>query len=166
MKRIVVGVFRDLDLARAVVHDMAALNVPPDEISLISRVTDEHPLDPEMQETATVKDAKTGAVVGGFSGLLLGLSPILVPGVGVALVGGWLFATLAGATLGSITGSFAGALIDMGMRAQVAHHYTEAVNRGETVVMVRTHPELEDEIIALMQRDGAVEVHERNVAQI
>jgi uncharacterized membrane protein len=163
MKRIVIGTFQNLEHARAVLHDVAALNIPTDEISLISRYTTEQFIDPEGQATEVVKDARTGAIVGGLAGLLLGISPIFVPGIGAALVGGWLFTTLAGATLGGITGSFGGALTDMGMHAQSVHHYTDAVKHGSSLVMIRVHPDLEAQVVALMQRDGAVEVHERNV---
>jgi uncharacterized membrane protein len=172
MKRIVIGSFQDLERARAVVHDLAALHIPIDEISLISLISpgaDEQTCDSDdfgAQETDVIKDAKTGAVVGGLAGLLLGLSPIFVPGIGLALVGGWLFTTLAGATLGGITGSFGGALVDMGMHPPLVHRYTEVVNQGNTLVIVRAYPELEAQIVALMERDGAVEVHERNAALV
>jgi uncharacterized membrane protein len=166
MKRIVVGVFPDLHQAHAVVHDLAALHMSADEISLISRCAPGQSCSLEGQETETVKDARAGAVVGGLAGLLLGLSPLIIPGVGLALVGGWLLTTLAGATLGGITGSFGGALMDMGLHTQWVHQYTEKVKEGNTLVMVRVYPEWEEQVVTLMQRDGAVEIHERNVALV
>ncbi len=163
MKRIVVGVFQNQDSAWTVVKDLTALGVPADEVSVISRYTNKLPDDSTPQETDVVKDAKTGAVIGGLTGLLIALSPIVVPGIGLALVGGGLLATLAGATLGGITGSFVGALTDLGLHSQVAHRYAHEVNRGGTLVFVRTHLEDEAQIVKLMERDGAVEVNERDI---
>jgi uncharacterized membrane protein len=162
MKRVIVGLFQDFAAAKAVVHDLETLGITADEISVITHWPDGRPTHHDVtgEKTETTRDAKTGAVVGGLAGLLLGLAPLVVPGIGPALVAGWLLTTLAGATFGAVTGGFAGALIDLGIPHQSAEQYTAEVVGGGTLVIARAYPELEPSVVALMERDGAVEVHE------
>jgi len=162
MKRVIVGLFQDFAAARVAVGDLAAVGIPTDDVSVITCCLEAHPIhhSGDGMVTETTRDARAGAVVGGVAGLLLGLTPLVVPGVGPALVAGWLFTTLAGATFGAVTGGFAGALIDMGIHTHSAERYNEAVVRGDTLVIARAHSEFEAQVVEVMQRDGAVEVHE------
>jgi uncharacterized membrane protein len=86
--------------------------------------------------------AKSGAVIGGVAGLLLGVGMILVPGVGPILGAGALAtalgSTAVGAGLGAAAGSLRGALAEMGVPEAEAVAYEEGVHKGGILVTVIT----------------------------
>jgi uncharacterized protein (DUF111 family) len=70
-------------------------------------------------------------VVGALLGIALSVA--ILPGVGLALIGGFLVASLAGAAGGSVLG----ALLGMGVPEEEAHSHAEAFHSGRTLVTVR-----------------------------
>jgi uncharacterized membrane protein len=70
--------------------------------------------------------------------LMLGLSELTVPGVGPALAGGWMVTALLGAGMGASAGSLAGAHMEMGISAEIAHSPAAGLPGGRAVLSVRT----------------------------
>jgi uncharacterized membrane protein len=97
-------------------------------------------------EFGTSEDtAKSGAVVGGLAGLLLGVGLIIVPGIGPILGAGALAtaigSTAVGAGLGAAAGGLRGALAEMGVPEAEATAYEEGVQKGGILVTVITESE-------------------------
>lgn len=86
--------------------------------------------------------AKSGAVVGGLAGLLVGVGMIMVPGIGPILGAGALAtalgSTAVGAGLGAAAGGLRGALAEMGVPDVEATAYEKGVQKGGILVTVVT----------------------------
>lgn len=109
-----------------------------------------HPDNPVAAEgergitTTTPADAAKGAIEGGTVGLALGIlagaAALTIPGAGLVLAAGPLWAAIAGAgaaTLGgAVAGGVAGYLEDRGVPSSVATHHAETLGRGSVVVTV------------------------------
>jgi hypothetical protein len=67
-----------------------------------------------------------GAGVSVLAGLAIASSNVILPGVGAFLIGGPLFAGLAGAGVGGLIGA--------GIPKEEAEHFTTAMERGQIIV--------------------------------
>jgi hypothetical protein len=160
MNRAIAGLFSDPDRAAAAMEALERAGIPPSAIGVVA----------SEQTNATfinryslaLRDAEqgagSGAVVGGIAGLLIGLTPIAVPGVGAALVGGWIVATLAGAAVGAAVGSAVRGLADLGLPSADATRYEERIRCGAVLVTVRAGPGQQADVRELLRRAGAEEV--------
>jgi uncharacterized membrane protein len=154
MDQTVAGVFDDIKQAHRVVQDLVGHGFPHRSISLVTR--DEKSeyaklLEHNQPESLTKEGAGGGAVIGGLTGLLIGLGALTIPGIGPVLAAGPLFG-IVGAGVGALTGGIVGALVDVGLPEQTAQHYAEAVRRGATLVMVTTDPKLADRATQIINR--------------
>ncbi|MBW3623645.1 MAG: hypothetical protein KY468_09595 [Armatimonadetes bacterium] len=86
------------------------------------------------------KGAAEGAAIGAGLGLVAALSSLFIPGFGLLTGGGALATALwgaAGATAGgAVAGGVTGFLADMGVPAQTARDYEEAIKKGGVLVAV------------------------------
>lgn len=110
-------------------------------------------------------NAGAGALVGGISGLLVGLGVLLIPGVGPIIAAGPLVAAMmsagVGAGVGVVTGGLLGVLIDMGVPTEQASSYVEGVRRGGVLLTVQTDDELVNQAKEILDRHHPVDVNER-----
>ncbi len=152
MKRNVTRLFDSRFEAEAAVHDLEAMGIPADDISIIARDKAageersflnrdvDHDGQNDTAEGAG-KGAAAGGVIGAGAGLLTGLGLLAIPGLGPVVAAGWLASTLAGAVGGAVvggaTGGILGALKDAGVSDEDAHVYAEGVRRGGSLVSVR-----------------------------
>jgi uncharacterized membrane protein len=102
-----------------------------------------------------------GAAAGGIGGLLLGLTPIVIPGIGPALAAGPLAATLMGAGLGAAAGGLMGALTDLGVPEEEAGYYAEGVRRGGVLVMVEAEEAMADRVVSILSHHHPIDLAER-----
>lgn len=94
--------------------------------------------------TTTSADAARGAVEGSLVGLGIGLlagaAALTIPGVGLVLAAGPLWAALGGAAAatagGAVAGGMTGYLKDMGVPASVAAQHEAALSAGSVIVAV------------------------------
>jgi hypothetical protein len=94
--------------------------------------------------TTTPADAAKGAVEGSLVGLGIGLlagaAALTIPGVGLVLAAGPLWAALGGAVAatagGAVAGGVTGYLKDMGVPASVAAQHEAALSAGSVIVAV------------------------------
>lgn len=96
--------------------------------------------DPTRAEEGTKTGLGAGGVVGGLTGLLVGLGTLAIPGVGPIMLAGAaataLATTLAGGAIGAAVGGLIGGLVGLGIpehRAQVYHDYVVA---GDYLVII------------------------------
>jgi hypothetical protein len=110
--------------------------------------------------------AAGGAVVGGLTGLLMGLGAIAIPGIGPVIAAGTLATALGsaaagtavGAAAGAVTGGVVAALVDMGIPKEDAEFYAEGVKRGGVLVTVQANDMRANTAESIMHRNNAVEV--------
>jgi len=131
----------------------------PHDISVLTQddTRTEVPLAIEETPSAVEEGVGMGAAFGGLSGLVIGLSALLVPGIGPVLVVGPLTAALMGAGLGAAAGGLMGALTEMGLPEEQVHSYNEGVQRGGILVTVTTTDDQVAYAAAILARHNAVD---------
>jgi len=87
-----------------------------------------------------VGSAALGAGLGGLAGLLVGVTSLLVPGIGAIVAAGPLATALGGMLAGGAAGGIIGVLYTSGVPQEYARRYAASIRQGQTVVTVRTTP--------------------------
>ncbi|TCR68235.1 general stress protein [Bosea sp. BK604] len=146
MTRTITRSYDNYETARSVVEQLEAAGVSSSDVSLVGRNGDSN-------ETNAAEGAGIGAGVGGAAGLLAGLGMLAIPGIGPVVAAGWLASTAAGAVAGAAAGGLVGSFVKEGHDRDEAEYYAETVRRGGSVVSVRTEPEHEATVEAIL--DGA-----------
>lgn len=113
------------------------------------------PDDGESQKADERTSIITGGLVGGVAGA--GAAALFIPGLGLAIAGGILAATLGGAALGGIAGGFLGAFTRIGVPEPMAHHYEQEIKAGKMVVTVKA-AERQQEALSLLRQYGAHDI--------
>ena len=166
MANTVVGLFDGQDDAHGAVQDLMAAGYTKDKISLVAT-------DPKGEYQKYAVDAEgnlagdgaaagmtSGAIVGGFLGLLIGAGAIFFPPAGL-LVAGPFAGLIAGAAAGAATGGVLGGLIGLGIPKEHAEYYAEGIRRGGTLVTVTVDESETQRVKDLLDRDGAVDIESR-----
>jgi stress response protein YsnF len=165
----IVGLYDDIGDAHQTVRDLVDAGIPRDDISLVAsdRNNEYSPYLENADMTGTeaeegaVEGAVAGGAIGGLAGLLLGLGAFAIPGVGPIIGAGPLAAALTGAAIGAAGGGLLGALVGWGIPETEAGYYSEGVNRGGTLVAVRTADNMVDQVVAIMDRYNPVDIDRR-----
>lgn len=169
----VVGMFDNVRDAEAAVRDLRNAGVQDADISFVGRDKDEATMasneylaegHSEAAEGAGL-GATSGTVVGGLTGLLVGLGILAIPGVGPVIAAGTLATALGttalGAGIGAAAGGLLGALVGAGVPEEDAHIYAEGIRRGNALVMARVNDTMVDTTIDIMDRHNVVDIDER-----
>lgn len=83
-------------------------------------------------------NAQRGAVVGGVTGLAVGLAALAIPGIGPILAAGPIVAALTGLVTGAVAGGLLGGLLHAGVPEEQARAYADRIAQGEVLVTVQT----------------------------
>jgi hypothetical protein len=166
MSETIVAIYDDIGIARQVVEDLVNANFPRNSISLITNDANNQYSRYLDKDYTARNDAVTGgegagfgAVVGGLTGVLVGLAALTIPGIGAAIVAGPIVAGLTGIIAGAVAGGIAGALIKSGVPEDEAPYYAEGIRRGGTLISVETSDTMRAKDI--INRQGAINIHER-----
>jgi uncharacterized membrane protein len=132
-KDLVIGVFEQEAQAEQAVSALWKAGFAPDRIDMANRRVGIVRGTPRLQFTEDAAEGATaGAVAGAAAGAVAGVvAGSLLPGVGT-VVGG-----VGGAALGGAGGTFLGPFVAMDIAEEDAHHYSQVVNQGRTLVIVR-----------------------------
>ncbi len=163
-EKTIVALYDDFAEAQRVVQDLVDRGFQRNSISIIASDADgEHAnyLAEEDDDVSGAEGAGFGAVVGGLTGLLVGLGALAIPGIGPVLVAGPIASTLIGAGVGAITGGVVGALVDLGVPEEEAGYYAEGVRRGGTLVTIHTPTHMSERAVDIMERHNPVDVEEQ-----
>jgi uncharacterized membrane protein len=156
----IVGVFDDFTAALNTTPDLVSAGFPKEDISVVA--ADHKGEYAKFLNTEANPDGSsnvgTGAVVGGLSGLLIGLAALAIPGIGPVIAAGPLAAAFTGAALGAVTGSFVGALNGLGVPEFEAKAYDQGVREGSTLVIVRAGENQVLRAIEIMRQHRAIRV--------
>jgi hypothetical protein len=154
-KDLAIGVFDQEAQAEQAVSALWRAGFAPDRIDMVNRRMGVVPGTPRLQFQKDAEDgATTGAVAGAASGAVAGaVAGSLMPGVGTVLGG------IGGAALGAAGGTFLGPFLAMDIAEEDANHYSNAVNQGRTLVIVRQIGR-SDEARAILREHGGLELPE------
>lgn len=146
---IAVGVFPDDAQARRAIDELKRAGFSDDEIGFLTRArTGEI-------SNEVMGDAASGAVGGGLLGGLLGAAAaLLIPGIGPAIAGGILAATVGGVAIGAAAGGIIASLTSIGIVESDARFYQRELEAGHTIVTVKA-PSGYEEALEIMRRNGA-----------
>jgi hypothetical protein len=147
-----VGVFANRHDAETAIAELKSAGFPMHKVTIIAQdadreadvagvdVTDKNKAGNKADEGATA-GALTGGTLGGITGLLVGLGALAIPGVGPIMVAGELATiistTVAGGAIGAAAGGLVGALIGLGIPEERAKVYSDRVDRGDYLVIVK-----------------------------
>jgi uncharacterized membrane protein len=158
MKKTIGGLFTNFTEAERALRDLTELGITGDNISFVAK----DPTSGELHTThadeseTVVSGAATGVALGGLAGFL-----IAMPGIGPVLALGPLAAMIIGAAVGGAAGGFITELGALGVPEEEARFYEEAVRRGETAIIVQVEEAMVDHASAVLERYGALDMHER-----
>lgn len=162
----VVGVFEIRSQADDAVHDLQQAGFHDDQIGFVVRDNNQDTITPplaENEEVNTGGGAAAGAVSGGIIGGVVGAAAaLLVPGVGPAIAGGILIATLGGVVFGAAAGGILGALMNLGVPEEEARYYEGEFSSGRTIVMVKADGR-QQEATTILHRNGGYNADSRFV---
>jgi hypothetical protein len=154
MMKTIARIYNELPDAYLVVQELIDSGVAPEEINLIAGDQEGQYGDnleqldmqsPKMGEE--VEGAVTGSALGGIAGLLVGLSALTIPGIGPIIAAGPLISGLMGAIVGGLTG----AIVSWGIPEKEAQFYSERIERGGALVIVRVPEDKADEVAAIIE---------------
>jgi hypothetical protein len=165
----VVGLFDNIAEAQNVVDDLVGSGFSRDDISLIARDFEgtygENLGSREDMDTAAegaLAGAVGGGAIGGLAGLLVGMSALVIPGIGPIVAAGPIAAALAGVGIGAAAGGVLGALVGWGIPEAEAEYYAEGVRRGGTLVGVKASEAHVNSAIEVMNAHNPIDVEQRS----
>ncbi|CEH31326.1 DUF1269 domain-containing protein [Aneurinibacillus migulanus] len=136
--------------------------VKKEEISFLRKTDTPDTFTGDASADPVVDGMAIGSVVGGAAGLAFGMGTLLIPGIGPIIAAGPLLSLLAGATSGGIIGGFA----DLGINRYTSEHISQHLTDGQVVLVVGvSKPELRGPITHLLEKHGAVDIHEEPVIE-
>ena len=156
----VIGVFENPAAAERALSGLREAGFVPDQVSVIARDTEATRTivrDTGMgdDDGAAGGGALAGAAAGGIIGWLVGISALVIPGIGPIVGAGVLASTLIGAAAGGLIGALAG----LGVPEEDARHYETHVSEGRILLTVRAiGREQTDDARDIFQRFGGADV--------
>jgi hypothetical protein len=136
----IVGVFHTEREAINAIEGLKQQGYRAEDISVIAK--DKEDLNTVTDSTGSkapegiATGATAGGILGGVTGLLVGIGALAIPGVGPILAAGPIAATLTGAAVGAGTGGLVGGLIGLGIPEDEANVYNDYVKDGNILVLV------------------------------
>jgi hypothetical protein len=167
MIRTVIGSFDSADDADRATRDLRSLGFPDSDINLVVSNVGQGDAETELPVVGdgtgpVAKGAVAGGVLGGAAGLAASLAGLALPGIGPILTAGPIVATLAAAGAGAVAGGVVGKLSRLGGEGSDAAPYAETLERGGTLVTLRTDESRADEVSAILRKAGAIDVARRD----
>jgi hypothetical protein len=140
MKTTVAAAFSKYDQAERAADQLIDEGVERDALSIMASGPDGGaPAESELGQTAS--RIRSGALVGGVAGAVLGVTALAIPGLGPLLAAGPLASALLAGGGGAATGGLLGALTGAGLDRDTAEYYASGVEQGGAIVVVETDPE-------------------------
>jgi hypothetical protein len=102
--------------------------------------------------TGLKKGLVLGNLIGGSSGLLLGLGLLALPGVGQVVLSSAIAFTLLSGGMGTVAGGLMGALIGLGLTSEQAKKYGQQVANGNILLLVEGTIQEIDRAQALLKK--------------
>lgn len=181
----IIGLFENRTQVESVILALRVRSISPDDVTIVMRdgraaaalaaatstqydtlaVGDgADPVDagPEAESLRPVLSAIGGGIVGGLTGLWVGLGMAFIPGLGPIVAAGPIGTALAGTLTGLATGGVLGTLIKARAPLVDVEAYRSGVERGAILVVVRTDKANAAAVQEIFDRHSRpLEVHRR-----
>ena len=160
MAQTVLGLFDEFRDAANAVQALIGADFPREDIGILSQDAATKNTSPPSPAEGdfVVAGVGVGGILGGLTGLVVGLGVLTIPAVGPVIAAGPLASTLADAALGAAGGSLVGVLSELGVSQIEAKHYAEGVSQGGTLVTVKADENRVERAIEILQGYGAVDI--------
>jgi hypothetical protein len=159
-KQFAIGTFSSYQATELALYELKDTGFVMDQISVVGRDINKYTEATGVNTSNRVKDvshdnlqikenkagekatdgAIAGMTLGGFTGLLVGLGAITIPGVGPLILAGAaataLASTISGGVIGGLAGSLAGGLVGLGIPSDRAQVYSDRISQGDYLVLV------------------------------
>ncbi|MBZ0290735.1 MAG: hypothetical protein K8I30_24125 [Anaerolineae bacterium] len=166
MAETILAVYDTLDMAHSAVRDLTSAGYDRANIGVAAR--DYNAADWDQQDVSGSEGSGFGALVGGLTGIVMGLTAITIPGIGAIIAAGPLAAALGAATGGAIgavagaaTGGLVASLVDLGVPSEDAETYAEHVRRGGALVSVTVDESQVEQVTSILRRHNPIDVDRR-----
>lgn len=141
MKIQTLGVFKDPNTVSCITEQFRDAGLDQKALSLIVRDREE-PGETKPDAEVQVPKVVKGGVIGALAGLVVGAATLLVPGIGLIVVGGplagalgALVAALSGAATGATVGALVSLIGDIGVPEKQAQEYASVIRQGDGLVI-------------------------------
>jgi hypothetical protein len=143
---------KDLAMASACIRAARAAGVADDDISLVVRsdMSEMVPDDRKIVEGDFYPAAVRGVLGGGALGLVLGLTAVAIPPLGVTLAG-----SLAMAVGGGLLGGWSMALAGSAIDGPIRRKFEDEIEQGRVLVVIDATDECLDAAKRAIEREGA-----------
>lgn len=148
MSETVLAVYDTLETAHNAVRDLTNSGFDRADIGVAARDYNSADWSDADGDVTAGEGSGFGALVGGLTGVVMGLTAITIPGIGAIIAAGPLAAALGAATGGAIgavagaaTGGLVASLVDLGVPDEDAESYAEHIRRGGALVSVTARDE-------------------------
>ncbi len=151
----VIGVFPSKEAANVAFLNLLKIGYKNQDISVV--IKEDLVLNKDKGQKGGIASSSlksgilSGGLIGGFAGILVGLSAIFVPGIGAVLIagplasmlgiGGAAAVTLSGVVTGVLAGGLAAGLVEIGLEKDAANFYERLVKKGGILVYVPVNNE-------------------------
>ena len=167
MSETIMALYDTLEDGNDAVSDLVSEGFNRSDIGLVVN-NGEGLYDVNSHDMDAAEGAGLGAVAGGITGLVVGLTAIAIPGIGPIVAAGPLAVALSaaagagvGAAAGAVTGGLAASLIDLGVPESQVDFYGEAIRRGSTMVSVIAEETRVTEAMRILNRHNPYDVEHR-----
>ena len=159
--KVISGLFETYQEANSAIAALSIKGYSGQDISVVGQ---EEVLKHEPH-SETAETAGKGAAIGGIIGLIAGVAPIAIPGVGAIIGAGTLIGgTLGGAGVGAAAGGLVGLLKKWFGSEDHATKVEHAIREGKILIAVKTGQRNGETVAQIMRDHGASEVHEHAAA--
>ncbi|MGE7184664.1 general stress protein [Peribacillus sp. NPDC006672] len=135
-----IAIYDNENAATLAVENLKKKGFSSDQISIVAKNIDKLPNEAEEVSPAKTDGFVAGAAAGGavgLTGLLIGMSALVIPGVGPILAVGPIFTTFGGAAAGAASGAggLKKPLLDIGLEEAEVDRYVEDIKSGKILVI-------------------------------
>lgn len=157
MKELIIGLFASRKDANNARRNLKHVGLEKDDIVVIAK-EDKVGILRSVRKHITGEGALTGGILGGLAGLLVASIPVLLPGMGVLLVGPFII--FIGFAVGAVTGGTLGVFVDLGVSVNQIKRYKKRIKAGGVVLAA---PLDEEKIEKAQEIMGAYKAEEQTV---
>lgn len=164
---LILSIFNNKDDSDDAIDELKENDIDSKQISVIMKDKEM----PKEMKDKIASSAKTGGIIGGIAGLLVGAGTIVIPALGAILVGGPIATafgltgaaatattTVTGGIAGALSGGLIGALIGLGLSKEEAQRYADEIKEGAILIGVTTSENREPEVKEILSNHNAEDI--------
>lgn len=143
MHKTIIAVYKQQDYAVKAIKSLNEAGFTKKHISLIGKLPGDE-TNEEHTGKVLLRDSSVSLTLGVAAGVLTGVGLIAIPGLGFIYGAGALVGGIVGFDLGAIASGIVANLLLDGEKSLITDAYDEEIKNGNTLVVVKVHPEKAD----------------------